>query len=82
MTILVCIGSSCHVKGSYNIKNFFEEKISEHNLNNDVILQVSFCLGHCKKNGVTIKIDDELISGVTIDNINDIFETKVLNVIK
>lgn len=48
MEIYVCIGSSCHLKGSYNIINAFKELIAEYKLEDQVSLNASFCLGHCQ----------------------------------
>lgn len=45
MEIYVCIGSSCHLKGSYNIINAFKELIAEYKLEDRVSLNASFCLG-------------------------------------
>lgn len=77
MTVAVCIGSACHLRGSYDVKNTFEALIAENKLEDKVILQVAFCLGHCK-DGVTVKIDDEIITGVSKDNAADVFGEKVL----
>ena len=80
MTVSVCIGSACHLRGSYDVKTVFQNLIIEHNLEEKVTLEVAFCLGHCK-DGVTIKIDDEIITGVSKDNSEEIFNDKILNVI-
>lgn len=77
MEIYVCIGSSCHLKGSYNIINGFKKLIAEHQLEEKVSLNASFCLGHCQ-NGVTIKINDQIVTGLNTDNVKDIFEEMVL----
>ncbi len=77
MILSVCIGSACHLRGSYEVKNTFESMISEYNLGEKITLQVAFCLGHCK-DGVTIKIDDEIVTGVTKENASDVFTEKIL----
>lgn len=64
MKIYVCIGSSCHLKGSYDIIAVLKKLVSDRGLEKEVSLNASFCLGHCM-DGVTIKIDDQLITGVT-----------------
>ena len=64
MDIYVCVGSSCHIKGSYPIIELLKENIAKHHLENKVNLKASFCLGKCT-NGVSIKVDDEIICGVT-----------------
>lgn len=78
MTILVCVGSSCHLKGSYEIIELMKDAISKNNLEDKVSLKATFCLGKCGVAGVSIKIDDEIITGVTTENFNDIFAKHVL----
>ncbi len=77
MDILVCIGSSCHVRGSYEIMNSLKSMVDENNLHNQVEIKVAFCLGYCKS-GVTIKIDEQLVTGVTNDNLPEVFNKYVL----
>ncbi|MEM1485871.1 (2Fe-2S) ferredoxin domain-containing protein [Oscillospiraceae bacterium PP1C4] len=77
MEIYVCIGSSCHLKGSYKIINAFQSLIAEHQLGDQVNLNASFCLGHCR-DGISIKIDDKIVGGVNADNVKDIFHDTVL----
>ena len=78
MKITVCVGSSCHIKGSHDILTRIQELIKIHKLEKTVELAASFCLGQCA-NGVSMKIDDELILNASRDNIDAIFEEKVLN---
>ena len=52
--------------------------IGENSLEEKVRLLPAFCLGGCG-DGVTIKIDDELITGVGMDNVTDLFKARVLN---
>lgn len=77
MDILVCIGSSCHVRGSYEIMNSLKSMIIEKNLHNQVDVKAAFCLGYCKE-GVTIKVDDQLVTGVTKDNLPEVFNEYVV----
>lgn len=78
MEIKVCVGSSCHLRGSYDIINAFKKAIAEHHLEDKVNLSGAFCLGLCTT-GVTIKVDDKIITGVDVDNFNKIFEENVLS---
>lgn len=78
MEISVCIGSSCHLKGSYDIINLLKDKIAQNHLEDKVVLNASFCLGHCSADGVSMKIGDEIFTGVTTANFNSIFEKHVL----
>lgn len=61
MVIKVCIGSSCHLKGSREIIKTLEELIRKHNVEEQITLSGSFCMGQCQ-NGVCVKIDGELFS--------------------
>ena len=76
MDIFVCIGSSCHLKGSYAVIGKIKEFISAHDLDNKVNLSASFCLGKCT-HGVTIKVDDDIITGVTVDTVDDVIIEKL-----
>lgn len=73
--IYVCVGSSCHLKGSYDIIQRFKALIEESHA--DVTINASFCLGHCA-DGVSVKVDDMLYTGVTPDNADAFFAEHVL----
>ena len=53
MTVKVCVGSSCHLKGSYEVIEAFKEVLKKYDVEDVVELQASFCLGHCAL-GVTV----------------------------
>ena len=72
MKICVCVGSSCHLKGSYDIIN-----LMKYGLTDTVDLSAAFCLGKCT-HGVSIKVDDEIVTGLNRDNFDDIFAGSVL----
>ena len=76
MTITICIGSSCHLKGSRTIIQKLEELITERQLNDKIELNGSFCMVECS-NGVCVKINDELFS-VSPETVNTFFENEVL----
>ena len=76
MTITICIGSSCHLKGSRTIIQKLEELIRERQLYDKIELNGSFCMGECS-NGVCVKINDELFS-VSPETVNTFFENEVL----
>lgn len=81
MTINVCVGSSCHLKGSYQIIELMTEALKKYHLTDEVTLSAAFCLGKCT-DGVSIKVDDEIICGVCPDNFDEIFEKYVLNALQ
>lgn len=61
MVITICIGSSCHLKGSREIVQILERLVTIHQLKDKVELNGSFCMGQCVK-GVCVKLDGELFS--------------------
>ena len=89
MNIKVCVGSSCHLKGSYKVIEVFKEIIKKYDVEDLVELQASFCLGHCAT-GVTVKADgwdkptveklgtDELLlHNVNKDNAEELFAKQI-----
>lgn len=77
MVVDVCVGSSCHLKGSYDVIQKLQKLIAENNLEDKVTLKASFCLGNCS-NGVSMRIDGEVVSNANPDNIEDIFKDQIL----
>lgn len=77
MTIYICVGSSCHLKGSYDVIDLMKKAIKKNNLEDKVELKAAFCLGRCTS-GVTIKVDDEIVTGLSKDNFDEIFKEYVL----
>ena len=78
MIIQICVGSSCHLKGSAEIVSLFQKAVQEHNLECDITLAGSFCTGNCNRVGVTIMVDDETYTGVTPRTFNEFLNEKVL----
>ncbi|NLK75097.1 MAG: (2Fe-2S) ferredoxin domain-containing protein [Clostridiales bacterium] len=78
MNIYVCVGSSCHLKGSYNVIQLMKQEIANNNLEDKVNLSAAFCLGKCKE-GVSVRINDDIICGVSKDNFNEFFQENILS---
>ena len=76
MKITVCIGSSCHIKGSRQVVEQLQYLIKENNLDDKVELGGTFCMGNCQK-GVCVTVDDSFHS-VTPDSTKEFFEKQVL----
>ena len=76
MKITVCIGSSCHIKGSRGVVETFQNLIAENGVGDRVELGGTFCLGHCQ-NGVSVELDGKIYS-VTEDTAKEFFEKEVL----
>lgn len=78
MILKVCVGSSCHLKGSYDVIEKFKELIKRYDVEDRIELQASFCLGHCSE-GVTVKADDRFILNVNGENAEEIFTNEILS---
>ncbi|MBR6571191.1 MAG: (2Fe-2S) ferredoxin domain-containing protein [Clostridia bacterium] len=76
MKITICIGSSCHLKGSRMIVEELQRLVREHNLADRVELAGQFCMGNCQK-GVCVNLDGETFS-LTPDTACSFFEQEVL----
>ena len=72
MKVTICIGSSCHVKGSRQVVEQLEQLIESNNLGDKVELAGTFCMGKCQQ-GVCVTVDEEFCS-VTPDSVQDFFE--------
>ena len=82
MIIQVCVGSSCHLKGSSEIVELFTKAIETHCLEDEITLAGSFCIGKCNRQGVTVQVDDEIHVGITRESFKEFFNDKVLAVIE
>ena len=78
MIIQVCVGSSCHLKGSPEIVELLQNAVAEYQLENDVTLVGSFCIGKCNRVGVTVQVDDDIHVGITKENFKEFFSEQVL----
>ena len=77
MKITVCIGSSCHIKGSRQVVEQLQQLISENNLKDRVELAGTFCMGKCQQ-GVCVTVDNAFHS-VSPDTVKDFFEKNALS---
>ena len=77
MVVTVCVGSSCHVRGSQDVIKLYERLILEHNLHERVTLKGSFCMDRCTE-GVNLEIDGESLSARTIEDADRLFREKVM----
>ncbi|MBC2582817.1 (2Fe-2S) ferredoxin domain-containing protein [Clostridium sp. DJ247] len=78
VTINVCVGSACHLKGSYDIIEAFQQFIETYKLKDKVELKGAFCLSHCTE-GVSVKFDDEdTIYSLRTTNVESFFKEQVM----
>jgi NADH:ubiquinone oxidoreductase subunit E len=75
--VRVCIGSSCHLKGAYNVIQIFQQAIEEHKLHDQVALKATFCMKQCQNIGVMVELGGEKHS-VTLDMAREFFRENIL----
>ena len=81
ITVTVCVGSSCHIKGAREMINHFNDFLSKKGLEDKVELKGSFCMERCGE-GINWKFGDEILSSSSAEDGAKIFRKKVLNAIK
>lgn len=80
MKITVCVGSSCHVKGSRGVVEKLQKLIEKNNLEEKVSLGGTFCLGKCG-DGVSVEMDGRVYS-LDEECVEEFFNGEVLKRIK
>lgn len=80
INLTVCIGSSCHVKGSRQVVSDLQKMIEQNGLGDKIELNGTFCMGKCQQ-GVCVTVDDEFHS-VSPDNVEEFFKTVLLAKVK
>lgn len=76
MRVTVCIGSSCHIKGSRQVVEQLQNLIAENNFKDKVELGGTFCMGKCQQ-GVCVSVDDAFFS-VSPETTQEFFDKEIL----
>ena len=75
MKVTVCIGSSCHIKGSRQVVEQLQYLINENDLGGKVELGGTFCMGKCQQ-GVCVTVGEDFYS-VTPETVEEFFENNI-----
>ena len=75
MKVTVCIGSSCHIKGSRQVVEQLQQLIADNGLKEKVDLGGTFCMGKCQQ-GVCVTVDEQFHS-VSPETVEEFFETNI-----
>lgn len=78
LIISICVGSSCHIKGSEAIVELFQRYVEACGLEDKIVLQGCFCQGRCNREGVTVTVGDDVYTGITKENFKEFWQTNVL----
>lgn len=76
MKVVICIGSSCHIKGSRQVVEKLQELVAKNKLGDKVELSGTFCMGKCEQ-GVSVTVDGNFFS-VSPETVEEFFNTQVL----
>ena len=78
MTISVCIGSACHLKGSYNVISQLQHLIEEYGVGDKVEIKAAFCLGHCA-DAVSVQVNEDPVESVSSKTVGAFFSSRILS---
>jgi len=74
--VTVCVGSSCHVRGSRAVLKRFAEVIEGERLGDDVALVGSFCMERCGE-GMNWKFNDEDVTSASLEEAEQVLRAKL-----
>ncbi len=81
ITVTVCVGSSCHIKGAREMIARFNDFLKKEGLEDKVELKGSFCMEHCGE-GINWQINDETFSSSSVEDGTEVFQKKVLGLLR
>lgn len=81
ITVTVCVGSSCHIKGAREMIARFNDFLTKEGLGDKVELKGSFCMDRCGE-GINWQINDEIFSSSSVEDGAEMFQQKVLGLLK
>lgn len=76
LNVSVCVGTGCFLRGAYDILDTFIKLTEMTGLSGQINLRATFCLERCDS-GVSVKVGNEVITGVTPENAEKIFKTGI-----
>lgn len=76
LEVKVCIGTSCHLHGSYNVMMSFKQLIEQYGLHDKISLAGQFCTGNCQ-NGVSVAVNGTQY-GVSPEGASTFFKETIL----
>lgn len=81
VTVTLCVGSSCYVRGSNKVADAFESLIEKEGLQDEVELMGAFCMERCSM-GVSIRVNDQIYSGVRPEDAETFFYDEIMPRVK
>ncbi len=81
ITITVCVGSSCHIKGARELIKSFNDFLAKEGLEDKVELKGSFCMERCGE-GINWKINDEILTSPNVQEGTEMFRKRIQELLK
>lgn len=82
ITIQICIGSSCHLKGAPEIVRLLQKYIKDNSCEDRIALTGTLCAGRCNRDGVTVTVGDDIYTGVTPEGFDAFWNDKIVPAMK
>lgn len=82
ITIHICIGSSCHLKGAPEIVRLLQKYIKDNSCEDRIALTGTLCAGRCNRDGVTVTVGDDVYTGVTPEGFDAFWNDKIVPAMK
>ena len=82
ITIQICIGSSCHLKGAPEIVRLLQKYIKDNSCEDRIALTGTLCAGRCNRDGVTVTVGDDVYTGATPEGFDAFWNDKIVPAMK
>ncbi|NLI12320.1 [FeFe] hydrogenase, group A [Pelotomaculum propionicicum] len=76
LQVSVCLGTGCYLRGAYDVIKEFNDLAENRGIAGQIEINGTFCLEKCD-NGVSVNVNDEIITGVSPENAGEIFINKI-----
>ncbi|MCE5258343.1 MAG: (2Fe-2S) ferredoxin domain-containing protein [Chloroflexi bacterium] len=80
LTITICVGSSCHVRGSDEVAETFDKLIQKENLADKVEMVGAFCMDACSM-GVSVRVGDKIFRGIRPEDAETFFYKEIKSLV-
>jgi NADH:ubiquinone oxidoreductase subunit E len=77
ITISVCVGSACHLKGSREVIEGLQRLIKENNVSDMVEIKGAFCVGRCME-AVSVTVNEEGLFSLNESNVDSFFNETIM----
>lgn len=76
ISLVVCLGSSCHIKGSKDVIDGLMKEINGRGVGSRIDFKGAFCFGNCE-NGVCVSLNGRMFS-VKPETTEEFFQNEIL----